>query len=430
MTLQTLARDEVLITGPAGTGKSRACLEKLNRLCWQYPGARCLIVRKTRESLTESALVTFEQKVAGSDPRLKPVVAGAMRNTRHSYRYPNGSEIIIGGLRTSGKDTTEKVMSTEYDVIYVQEAIELHETEWERLTTRARNGVMPEQQIIADCNPAGPMHWLWKRYQAGKTAYLESRHEDNPLLWDDGAWTEYGATYLAKLDALTGALHDRLRLGKWVQAEGVVYDNFGVDNLTDDDPDPDRAFEIAFDDGFVDPRAILFIQRTPQRILVFDELYHRKHLEETCVSEVIELCGKWFGWRWLDAEGREVEPPADEATALATNWSKHPRRLPDIAVGSHEALQLQKRFRSANIPARSALHKVVEGIKVVRSLICDGNGERSLAVNRRCKYFIDEITSGYQYPPESTRRNEEDPLYENNHAADAIRMWSWLRARG
>jgi phage terminase large subunit len=59
-----LCRDpEVLISGPAGTGKSRACLEKLHLCAEKYPGMRGLIVRKSRESLTEAALFTFENKV-------------------------------------------------------------------------------------------------------------------------------------------------------------------------------------------------------------------------------------------------------------------------------------------------------------------------------------------------------------------------------
>lgn len=419
---------EVLMGGPAGTGKSRGCLEKLNRICWKYPGARCLIVRKTRESVTESALVTFEQQVAASDPRLRAIIGNTQRNTRHSYRYPNGSEIIVGGLRTSGKDTTEKVMSTEFDVIYVQEAIELSENDWERLTSRVRNGVVPFQQVIADCNPAGPNHWLWLRAQSGKTRYIACQHTDNPKLWDGTDWTPYGRDYMAKLYALSGVLRDRLLLGKWAQAEGVVYDNFDLANLTDDEPDPDLPIEIAFDDGYIDPRAILFIQRTPTRVLVFDEMYHSKHLEEVCVAEVIEMCGARFGWAWLDAQGHEVAPPPDDAT-VPEGWTKTPVRLPDLAIGSHEATQLHKRFKRANIASRTALHKITQGIPVVRGLICDGNGYRALQVNRRCKNLIGEITGGYKYPADGSRRNEEEPLDEDNHASDALRMWAWARAR-
>ena len=42
--------NEVLISGPAGTGKSRACLEKLHLMALLNPGMRGLMVRKTRSS--------------------------------------------------------------------------------------------------------------------------------------------------------------------------------------------------------------------------------------------------------------------------------------------------------------------------------------------------------------------------------------------
>src|SRR5262249_8274166 len=89
---------EVLLSGPAGTGKSLACLAKMHALAQAHPGFRGLIVRKTRESLTESTLVTFERDVLLPCPRYSYLAGGANRQTRHAYRYPNGSEIIISGL--------------------------------------------------------------------------------------------------------------------------------------------------------------------------------------------------------------------------------------------------------------------------------------------------------------------------------------------
>jgi len=197
---------EVLLSGPAGTGKSRACLEWLHKQALQYPGMRGLILRKTRVSLTQSALVTFQEKV------LHPLDGVRFNVTAQQYEYPNGSVVIVGGL-----DKPTKVMSTEYDVAYVQEATELTEHDWESLTTRLRNGVTPYQQLVADCNPDAPTHWLKRRADRGATVMLDSRHEDNPSVTTD---------YLSKLDALTGVRYQRLRLGKWAAAEGMIYESF------------------------------------------------------------------------------------------------------------------------------------------------------------------------------------------------------------
>jgi hypothetical protein len=57
---------------------------------------------------------------------------------------------------------------------------------------------------------------------------IDCTHEDNPVLYDraKGEWTKAGLVYIDTLDRLTGPRKDRLRFGKWVQAEGIVYEGF------------------------------------------------------------------------------------------------------------------------------------------------------------------------------------------------------------
>lgn len=206
-------KPEVLLSGPAGTGKSRACLEKLHHCADKYPGMRALIARKTRESITQTAMVTYEQKVLPAGWIEEKNIR--FNTTDQCYEYPNSSIIAVGGL-----DKASKIMSSEWDLIYVQEATELLEEDWEALTTRLRNGVMPYQQLIADCNPGAPTHWLKRRADRGDILMLESRHEDNPACTP---------AYLATLDKLTGVRKLRLRYGKWAAAEGLVYDDWNRD---------------------------------------------------------------------------------------------------------------------------------------------------------------------------------------------------------
>lgn len=211
---------EVITDGPAGTGKSRMWLERGYQIAMKYPGSRGLILRKTRASLTDSALVTFEQKVL---PPGLPWVTNQQREQRHSYNLPNGSEIVVGGL-----DKPEKLFSTEYDWIYVQEATECSEDDWESLLRALRNNVVPYQQIVGDCNPGAPSHWIKRRAATGALKLIQSRHEDNPEYWDEqrSEWTERGKQYLSVLDGLTGVRLKRLRHGLWVAAENVIYDDW------------------------------------------------------------------------------------------------------------------------------------------------------------------------------------------------------------
>lgn len=216
--------NEVLLSGPAGTGKSRACLEKLNLAALKYPGMRGLIVRQVRDTLASTALETFEKFVIPELLSAEAVIyrAGSGRHPAR-YVYNNGSEIWLAGL-----DKPSKIMSSEFDMIYVQEAVETKPSGWEALTTRlGRAGVMPYQQLIADCNPDHSTHWLNLRCHSGATVKLESRHRDNPnLATEDGTWTEQGRDYMERLGRLTGVRRLRLRDGIWAAAEGVIWPSF------------------------------------------------------------------------------------------------------------------------------------------------------------------------------------------------------------
>lgn len=189
-------------------------------VCRKYPGARVLIVRKTRESLTESVLVTWERDVLGP---CHPILTRnpILRRVRQSYRFPNGSGVVLGGM-----DKPDKVLSSEFDLIYCPEATDLAIVDWETLGGRLRAGRVPYQQLIADCNPTTPHHWLYKRCVSGACQLVTTTHQDNPRYYDRaaGAWTPAGAQYLARLERMTGARRDRFLKGLWVAAEGVIYD--------------------------------------------------------------------------------------------------------------------------------------------------------------------------------------------------------------
>lgn len=266
---------EVLIEGPAGTGKSRACLEKLHLACLNHPGIRALMVRKTRESMTESVLVTFEEHVL---PVNSPIAAKQQRRLRQAYRYPNGSIIVVGGL-----DKASRIMSTEYDLVYVAEATELSENDWESLSTRVRNGAMSYQQLLADCNPGPPAHWLNQRCNNGQTARLRSRHGDNPKVTP---------AYIARLAALTGHRRKRLYLGIWAAAEGLVYEDFDAAvHLVDRFPIPAswRRFRVV-DFGFTNPFVCQWWAMDHDgRLFLYREIYWTKRIVSDHTAQILAL---------------------------------------------------------------------------------------------------------------------------------------------
>jgi len=350
------ARDpEVLLSGPAGTGKSFAALTKLHMMALINPGMRGLIVRKTATSLTSTALVTFREQVA-QEAIATGIVTwfGGSAQEAASYRYSNGSIIAVGGM-----DKATRIMSSEYDVAYVQEAIELTENDWEAITTRLRNGRISFQQIIADTNPDVPTHWLKQRGNAGRTTFLESRHEDNPMMYnDDGTPTERGVNYLAKLDALTGPRLQRLRYGAWVAAEGQIFEGYDAAVHLIDPFDIPREWPRywSIDFGYTNPFVCSRYAEDPDgRLYLYAEIYQTKTLVE------------------------------DHASILKGILKREPR--PHAIICDHDAEDRATLTRHLGISTRAARKGVSDGLQAVGVTVQAGRGRQAAVVHpprRRC----------------------------------------------
>lgn len=208
---------EVLLEGGSGTGKTYTILTVGHTICTNYPGTKGLIVRKYQVNLTSTCLDTFNNEVLHPADGVK--FFGGSKNEAAGYRYPNGSRITVGGM-----DDPDKILSSQYDWIYFNEATEGTLDDWEKLTTRLRAGHIRIMQIWGDCNPVHDRHWLNLRCLEGLTHRIRTVLEDNPLFFDaEGNATEAGLSYLSKLERLKGANYQRFRLGQWVGMENAIY---------------------------------------------------------------------------------------------------------------------------------------------------------------------------------------------------------------
>lgn len=358
---------EVLLAGPAGTGKSRAILEKLHLICLLSPNVRVLMVRRTLESLKTSALVTWERDVV-KEAKLDGTVTyygGSVREPAQ-YRYSNGSSVAMAGL-----DKPDKVMSTEYDIIYVQEAAELDDEDgWLALSSRLRNGAISFQQLIADCNPSHPTHWLKLRCDAGQTLMLHSRHEDNPRYFNtDGSKTEQGTSYMARLDALSGVRRLRLRDGIWAAAEGVIFEEFdpGI-HTVDPFPIPEhwtRAWSVDF--GYVHPFVWQDWAIDPDGVMILvREIYRTGMLVEDHARTIRTL----IGLGPMDPINGRALPYAGPPV---TGWDA---KRPYIIVCDHDAEDRATLERHLGWPTRPASKNVSDGIQATAARFrMDGRGK-------------------------------------------------------
>jgi phage terminase large subunit len=400
---------EVFMAGPAGTGKSLACLFRLHLVALHNPDMRGLIFRKTAVSLGSTTLVTWEKKVI-ADAMARGIVRwfGGSAREAPGYRYSNGAKIDVAGM-----DRPEKIMSAEYDLVFGDEATELTIADWEAIGTRLRNGRLSWQQQMGACNPAHPTHWIKRRCDDGAARMLISRHRDNPAYINaDGTMTLQGVDYFKKLDALTGVRKLRLRDGVWAAAEGLIYDGFDEAlHVVDEFRIPhDWPRWLSVDFGFTNPFVMQWWAEDPDgRLILYREIYHTRRL---------------------------VEEHARQARALmvypAGGW-REPR--PRAVICDHDAEGRATLEKHLGLKTTAANKKVSPGIQAVTSRFkaaADGRPrlllmrgalvERDGALDEARKpACTEEEMPGYVWAVKPNGTAPEAPLKENDHGCDAMR---------
>lgn len=415
---------EVLIAGPAGTGKSYAALWKLHLMALKYPGMRALIVRKTHVSLSSTGLVTYREHVAK-----EAIEAGIVRwfggsgSMPPAFRYSNGSEILVGGM-----DNPTKIMSSELDACFVQEATELTPDDWEKITTRLRNGVHPHPQLLADCNPEGPDHWLKKRCDEGQTTMLYALHTDNPRLFgDDGQPTEKGAAYLDLLSKLSGVRRHRLYGGIWAAAEGVIYDGWNpAVHISERKILPKEWMRIwSVDFGYTNPFVWQMWAIDPDgRLILEKEIYRSQRIVADHCQQILEV---------VTHTHKRVLTPAGGIDPNLSQWI-YPR--PIRILCDHDAEDRATLEREIGMPTSPAIKTVSDGlqacmqrlevqpdglprVQVCRTALVDRDeavADRGLPLG-----FIGEVPGYVWEPAPDGKPNKDRPLKLNDHAMDAFR---------
>lgn len=392
---------EAVVHGPAETGKTLSALWKLHLCALKYPRASIVICRKLLTSAYSTVLQTFVNKVLG--PRDDWVCEPYGGEKPEWFNYDNGARIWLAGL-----DKSSKVLSSEHDIVYVNQAEELSLEDWETLTTRTtgRAGNMPYSQTIGDANPSYPLHWMYHR---ASLRLFYSAHQDNPMLYDPttGQITEQGTHTMSVLESLTGTRRIRLLEGKPAQAEGVIYEewNEAVHLIYADRVPTCQRFVAGQDWGFTHPGVLgVWAVDGDGRMYLVAQIYHTK---------------RTIDW-WME-----------RAKELHQEY-----RLETIACDPSEPAYIQA-YRQAGLNAIAADNSVLPGIDAVQQRLkkaADGKPrlfvvrdslrypDPDLARERRPCQVQDEFP-GYVW---ADSKSKEIPVKELDDGMDMVR-YSALR---
>jgi PBSX family phage terminase large subunit len=247
---------------------------------------------------------------------------------------------------------------------------------------------MHDAKIFATTNPDSPYHWA-------KVDYLDNNPdvkswqftlEDNPRLTSDEK------AYLKR--QYKGMWYERFILGRWVQAQGAIYDMYEEDlHCVDYVGHSAKQYIVGCDYGTTNACAFTLVGINPDRypnMWVEHEYYYdsKIHQRQKTDAEYADDLAQFL-------EGRPV-------TAIYV----------DPSAASFKA-ELFKRGIDNVIDAEN---DVIDGIRFVAKLLCQG----TLKICRHCRHLRREIQS-YVWDERAARKGVERPVKENDHALDSLR---------
>lgn len=383
----------MLLEGSAGSGKSRLAAEKVHAFCLKYPGAMALVVRKNRESMTNSTVLFLDTTVISGDRRVRS------NPSAHRFVYENGSVLAYGGMKDDQQREQIRSIGLDagVDIIWMEEAHLFSEADYEELLARLRGKAAPWRQLILTTNPDSDQHWIYQRLiLRGEAQGFRSASADNAYNPDD---------YQETLDKLTGVRRARLRDGRWVSAEGAVYDEYSAHvHLIDPFPVPLhwRRF-VSVDFGFVNPFVAQFWAVDDDgRLYLYREVYMSQRLVEDHARELKRLAGS------ERIEFVVSDHDAEDRATLERHWRKTIPAHKEVSPGI-QAVQARLRVQRDGKPRlffmRGALVEV----------------DSRLEDEHKPTSTVSEITAYVWQKGADGKPLKEAPVKVDDHGQDAMR---------
>lgn len=366
---KTDARYRVLYGG-AGSGKSHYVAQEAIINMLQSDEYRYLAVRKTGKSLRNSVFKLLTDIISEYD--LTPYFV--VNKTEMSINCVTGASLI-----TSGLDDVEKLKSiANINRIWIEEASEVSETDFNQLDLRLRGLSKVGYQLTLTFNPVSELHWLKKSFfDLGRpnSYILKTTYKDNEFLDE-----QYIKT-LNELETQDYNYYKVYALGEWGSIGNVIFSNWEKQDLSDVKQSFDNIFH-GLDFGFADdPTAYVKVHydKSRKKIYIIDEFYKQGQF----IDEIAESL------------------KAKVKTDYITCDSSEPRSIADL-----------KRHGLRAVGAKKGPGSVEHGIKFLQA--------NKLIIDEACVNTIKEVSS-YKWREDRDGNPIPRPVDIDNHILDALR---------
>jgi len=408
--------------GARGGGKSHAVRAKATYLGYEHPGIRMLLVRRTfpelRENHTSRLLDAYERLPASIRPRYS--------DSDKVFLFPGGARLKLGYC--DSEDDVRQYLGQEYDVLFIDEATQLSETQFRWLNACVRGaGPYPKRTYIT-CNPGGVGHAWVKRlfidldYRPGEDpadyAFIRARVWDNaPLFAGDAGYLKAmqalkkenlseeervrramdSADYVKQLKSLSPELKRAWLDGDWDVFSGQFFAEFSRDVHVCEPFEIPRGWRCsaALDYG-LDMLAVLWFAVSPDGRAYCYRSLERRDMTVAMAAKAI-----------LSAGPEEV----CEYIAPPDLWN----RRQDTGLSAAEI------FAEHGVPLVKAGNRRIDGWLAVKEYLRADGGEPRLKIFSTCTPLLRALPL-LQHEPKRPGDAATRP-HDVTHSTDALRYW-------
>jgi len=359
--------------GAVRSGKTYISLWRFLTELSEGPAGEYVLITRTYDSFKRNVL-----------PELTAMI-GADAKYYKGNREMNifGKTIHIVGADDERAEA--KIRGPTFSGAYVDEITIIPESVFKMLISRC---AMRGAKIFGTTNPDSPYHWLKKDFLEDNSDVKAWRFtlEDNPEL------TKEDKNYLKR--QYKGLWYQRFIEGKWVQAEGSVYDYFDEKiHVINTAPSYTNSYLVGIDYGTTNPCAFVLIGHDPSKFpnyWVEDEYYFdsKVHQRQKTDTEYADDLRKFIS-------GRPIKAIYIDPSAVSFKMELQKQGINNLYEADNE---------------------VLDGIRFVSKLLNNG----TFKILKCCKNVIKEFQS-YVWDEKSAKTGIDKPKKENDHALDAIR---------
>lgn len=369
--------------GAVRSGKSFASLIKFLDFIVNGPKGTFIAIGKTNSTVKRNFVEPLFEML-GVDVQY---FAGKQEVTLY------GRTIILIGANDERAEG--KIRGNTYAGAYVDELTLIPESFF--ITLLARLSV-DGAKLFGTTNPDSPFHWLKKNY-IDREEDLDLKVfsfllEDNPSL---------STSYKENLKKeFRGLWYKRFIEGKWVQAEGAIYDFFDEKiHCLDLYPDNAKYHICGVDYGTTNPTSFVLAGYNPNN-------YPNVWIE------------KEYYWNSREKNRQKTDSEYSQDLIEFLKGYHVKAVVIDPSAASFKAECIKQGINNI----MDAENEVLDGIRFMSKLLANG----TLKISKNCKNLIKEIQT-YVWDEKSMRLGIDRPVKVNDHAIDACRYlcFSYLR---